>query len=89
MEITKEKIDAVDDATRTLTYSVIDGELLKYFKHYKGHLTVKPKPRDGSLLKWFCEYEKASQDQEVPGPDSIKEFVVKTFLMIDDYTLNA
>lgn len=84
--MTKEKIDAVDDSERTLTYSVIDGDLLKYFKNLKGHLSVTPKG-DGSLVKWSSEYEKGSQ--EVPEPDMIKEFAVKTFQQVDEYTLNA
>ena len=46
MKITAEKIDAVDDATRTLTYGVIDGGLLNYFEHYKGI------PRCNTLGTW-------------------------------------
>lgn len=86
MKILKEKIDAVDDTKRTLTYSVIDGDLLKYFKHLKGNISVTPKG-DGSLVKWSFEFEKASQ--EVPEPNTMKEFAVKSFQDIDAYILNA
>ncbi|RDX68144.1 MLP-like protein 423, partial [Mucuna pruriens] len=75
VKIVKEKIEVVDDENRTLLYRVIDGGLLNYFKHLKGHLSVTPKG-EGSLVKWSYEYEKASQ--EVPKPDMVKEFVVKT-----------
>ncbi|CAJ2643698.1 unnamed protein product [Trifolium pratense] len=86
VKITKEKIDVFDDSKRTLTYSVIDGDLLKYFKKFKGHISVTPKG-DGSLVKWSSEFEKGSH--EVPESELIKEFAVKTFLKVDDYTLNA
>lgn len=86
VKINKEKIDDIDDSKRTLTYSVIDGDLLKYFKQLKSHLSVTPKG-DGSLVKWSSEYEKDSQ--EVPEPEIIKEFAVNTFLKVDEYILNA
>lgn len=86
MKITKEKIDAVDDSEKTLTYSVIDGDLLNYFKRFKGHISVTPKS-DGSLVKWSIEYEKNSE--EVPEPEIIKEIALKTFLKVDDYIINA
>jgi hypothetical protein len=86
VKIRKERIDDFDDSKRTLTYSVIDGDLLKYFKKFKGHLSVTPKG-DGSLVKWSSEYE--TNSQEVSDPQLIKEVAVKTFLKVDDYTLNA
>ncbi|QHO59380.1 MLP-like protein [Arachis hypogaea] len=55
-----ERIEDVDDAKRTLIYSVIDGDLLKYFKsNYKGYISVTPKGDDnGSIVKWSAEFEK-------------------------------
>ncbi|TKY58605.1 defense response [Spatholobus suberectus] len=86
VKIVKEKIDFVYDENRTLVYRVIDGDLLNYFKHLKGQLSVTPKG-DGSLVKWSYEYEKVSQD--IPDPDIVKEFVLKTLQKVDDYILNA
>jgi len=83
--ITK-RVDVFDDSQRTVTYSVIDGDPLKYFKKLKGHLSVTPKG-GGSIVKWSSEYEKDSQG--VLEPEFIKEFVVKFILKIDDYILNA
>ncbi|RYR65049.1 hypothetical protein Ahy_A03g011045 [Arachis hypogaea] len=83
-----EKIESVDDAKRTIIYSVIDGDLLKYYKRYKGYVNVTPKGDDnGSLVKWSCEYEKASQD--VPEPNFMAEAAINTFLKVDHYILNA
>ncbi|KAK7361961.1 hypothetical protein VNO77_04057 [Canavalia gladiata] len=86
VKITKEKVEAVDDEKSTLIYSVIGGDLLNYFKHLKGHVSVTPKG-DGSLVKWSSEYEKNSE--EVPEPNIIKEFALKTFQKVDHYILNA
>ncbi|XP_019164756.1 PREDICTED: MLP-like protein 423 [Ipomoea nil] len=72
----KEKIDTVDDEKKTVSYHVIEGDILKYYKDFKAYLSVTPKG-DGSLVKWGCEFEKASA--EVPDPHLIKDAAVKTF----------
>ncbi|PHT34136.1 MLP-like protein [Capsicum baccatum] len=82
----KEKIESVDDANRTLVYSVIDGETLKYYKSFKGRLSVTPK-EDGSLVKWCCEFERLSD--EIPEPQIIKDFAVKNFKDLDAYLIGA
>lgn len=82
MKESKERIEAVDEANKAVTYSVIDGDLVKYYKKFKANLVVIPKG-EGSLVKWSCEYEKASD--EVPNPDLIKDFAVKNFLEVDAY----
>ncbi|KAH0668951.1 hypothetical protein KY289_023444 [Solanum tuberosum] len=82
----KEKIESIDEANKTLVYSVIDGETLKYYKSFKGSVTVTPKG-NGSLVKWCCEFEKASD--EIPEPQIIKDFAVKNFKNLDAYLIGA
>ncbi|KAL3501224.1 hypothetical protein ACH5RR_035673 [Cinchona calisaya] len=82
----KEKIEFVDDANKTVSYIVIEGDLLKFYKVFKPSLVVSPKG-DGSLVKWICEFEKASE--EIPIPHIIKDFAVKNFQELDAYLLNA
>ncbi|KGN51827.1 MLP-like protein 423 [Cucumis sativus] len=80
----KERIEAVDEEKKTVSYSVIEGDLLKYYKSFKGHIAVIPKEEEnGSSVKWSCEFEKASE--EIPDPHAIKDFVVKNFMELDDY----
>ncbi|GKV22826.1 hypothetical protein SLEP1_g32649 [Rubroshorea leprosula] len=86
IKVSKEKIDAADDAERWVAYSVIDGDLLKYYKVFKGKVNVIPKG-DGSLVKWSCDFEKASE--EIPDPNMIKEFAVKNFKDMDAFVLQA
>ncbi|KAL0305036.1 UNVERIFIED_CONTAM: MLP-like protein [Sesamum angustifolium] len=40
---TKEKIEVVDEGKKMLSYSVIGGDILKYYKNFKAHLSVSPK----------------------------------------------
>ncbi|KAF9673868.1 hypothetical protein SADUNF_Sadunf10G0068500 [Salix dunnii] len=86
VKLSKERIDTVDEAKMEVSYSVIEGDLLKYYKIFKAAIAVTPKG-DGSLVKWTCEYEKASEDVEVPH--MIKDFVVKNFLEVDEIILKA
>ncbi|EEF30980.1 MLP-like protein 423 [Ricinus communis] len=81
VKISKERIDVVHEAEKKVSYSVIEGDLLKYYKVFKGHITVLPKG-DGSLVEWSCEYEKTSDEVEVPH--IIKDFVVKNFKEVDE-----
>ncbi|XP_051146311.1 MLP-like protein 423 [Andrographis paniculata] len=83
---TKEKIEKVDEANKNVEYTVIDGEMLKYYKSFKGKTVVSSKG-DGSVVKWSCNYDKASED--VPNPDLIKEFAIKNFQELDAYLLKA
>ncbi|CAI9092856.1 OLC1v1028198C1 [Oldenlandia corymbosa var. corymbosa] len=82
----KEKIEVVDEGNKTVSYSVIDGDLLKFYKVFKPTLVVSSEG-DGSVVKWSCEFEKASE--EIPNPDIIKEFAVKNFQELDAYLLKA
>uniref|UniRef100_A0A2P2J748 MLP-like protein 423 n=1 Tax=Rhizophora mucronata TaxID=61149 RepID=A0A2P2J748_RHIMU len=85
VRVSKEKIDFVDEGKKAVSYSVIDGDLLKYYKIFKGHLVIVPKG-EGSLAKWSCEYEKASEDFD--APHIIKDFAVKNLQEVDEYIRN-
>ncbi len=74
----------MDEANKKFVYCVIDGDLLKFYNTFKIHITLIPNEA-GSLLKWSCEFEKASE--EIPDPHLIKDFVVKNFKELDDYVL--
>lgn len=85
MSTSTEKIEVVDEANKKVTYSVIEGDLLKYYKNFRCHLGVSPKAEGGgSKLKWGCEFDKASE--EVGNPNLIKDFAVKTFQELDAHS---
>lgn len=78
----EEKLDIVDEAEKKLSYSVTGGDLLKYYKNFKATLVITSKG-EGSLVKWTCHFDKASE--EIPDPNIIKEFAVKNFKELDEY----
>ncbi|KAI3976308.1 hypothetical protein MKX01_021850 [Papaver californicum] len=82
----KEKIEVADETTKSLAYSVIDGEIAALFKFFTANLQISPKG-DGSTIKFSVEFEKASD--EVPDPDLILELAMKTFSEFDAYLLKA
>ncbi|ONI30553.1 hypothetical protein PRUPE_1G258100 [Prunus persica] len=84
VKVSKETIDAVDEANKSVAYKVIDGDLLKYYKSFKCILTVTPKG-DGSLVKWSSVFEKAHE--QIPDPSLIKDFAVQNFQELDAYVL--
>ncbi|KAK1316148.1 hypothetical protein QJS10_CPA05g01912 [Acorus calamus] len=84
---TKEKLEIADEENKTVSYTVIDGELATLFKSFKATLQVVPLPQgEGALVKWNIEYDKASD--EVPDPNLVQETAKKTFTDLDDYLLN-
>ncbi|PWA67768.1 Bet v I domain-containing protein [Artemisia annua] len=82
----KEKIEELDDAKKKVAYSVIGGDMMQYYKNFKATLEVIPQG-EGSLVKWLCEFEKASE--QVPDPEMIRDFAAKNFKEIDEYLLKA
>ncbi|KAK9091605.1 hypothetical protein Sjap_024782 [Stephania japonica] len=71
LEVT-EKITEVDDENRSLTFSAMEGDVLKTYKRFHGKVTVTPKGT-GSVVKWHIIFEKANEDD--PHPDSYLEIV--------------
>ncbi|KAJ4961236.1 hypothetical protein NE237_021146 [Protea cynaroides] len=86
VKFSKERIETVDEAGKEVGYSVIDGDASEFYKHFKAKLKVIPKG-DGSLVKWSCDFEKASE--EVPDPQIVQDFAVHNFKALDDYLLKA
>ncbi|XP_010551642.1 PREDICTED: MLP-like protein 423 [Tarenaya hassleriana] len=84
VKTSKEKIESVDLEKRSFTYSIMDGDMLKYYKSFTGTITVTPKD-GGSLVKWSGEFVKTGH--EIEDPHVIKDFAVKNFKEIDEHLL--
>ncbi|XP_010928576.1 MLP-like protein 423 [Elaeis guineensis] len=84
LTFSKERIEVADDANKQVSYSVIDGELVSFYKPFKASLQVVPKG-EGGLVKWCLEYEKVNE--EFPQPDIIQETAAQTFKDLDAYLL--
>ncbi|KAL5216294.1 hypothetical protein ABZP36_007695 [Zizania latifolia] len=85
----KEKVEVADDEKKVVSYSVVDGELVDFYKNFRVTLHVTPKGAGedgaGAVVSWAMDYDKASD--QVPDPDVIKETAAKTFHDLDDYLL--
>ncbi|XP_057948960.1 MLP-like protein 423 [Malania oleifera] len=87
--VLKEKIDSIDEDNKTLCYSIIEVEESSYYKNFKAQVKVVEKG-EGSLVKWECEFEKASEVAADHHPALYyKDFAVKNFKQLDDYLLKA
>ncbi|KAI5076526.1 hypothetical protein GOP47_0008591 [Adiantum capillus-veneris] len=82
----KERIDAVDDSSKKLAYSVFEGELMNYFKSYKVSVELVQGVEDkGCTLNWSLEYEPINPD--MPPPEISKEGAISTFKAVEAYLL--
>ncbi|KAK8959386.1 MLP-like protein 423 [Platanthera guangdongensis] len=87
VKFAKEKIEVVDLEKKLVTYSVIDGEILSYYKSFSPTLAVASKGDGGSVVTWSVEYEKLNED--VPEADIIKELALQTIKELDSYLLKV
>ncbi|XP_059649547.1 MLP-like protein 423 [Cornus florida] len=83
----KDKIDAVDDENKSITFNIIGGEITKYFKSFKATLEAGTSVLNTNLIKWSLEYEKANED--VPTPNSHLDFLVNGSRVVDAYLLKS
>ncbi|KAI5014779.1 hypothetical protein ZWY2020_056169 [Hordeum vulgare] len=84
----KEKVEVADDEKKVVSYSVVDGELVSFYKNFRVTVQVTDKGSAdgvGAVVNWTMDFDKASD--EVPEPDVIKETAAKTFHDLDDYLL--
>uniref|UniRef100_A0A0D9W5Y5 Bet v I/Major latex protein domain-containing protein n=1 Tax=Leersia perrieri TaxID=77586 RepID=A0A0D9W5Y5_9ORYZ len=84
----KEKVEVADDEKKVVSYSVVDGELVSFYKNFRVTLQVVPKGGEdgaGAVVNWTMEFDKVSE--QIPEPDVIKETAAKTFHDLDDYLL--
>ncbi|XP_073135876.1 MLP-like protein 423 [Henckelia pumila] len=83
-----EKIELVDHEKKTMSYSVIDGDILKLYKSFKATMAVKSKgDGNGTLVIYSGEYEKLNE--KVPDPDNITGFILNALRGLDAYLLQA
>ncbi|KAL1568582.1 MLP-like protein 28 [Salvia divinorum] len=79
--IATDKIVAVDEVNKSITFELIDGEVTKYFKSFKATLEAG----GVDTVKWSVEYDKANED--VPHPHSHLQFLGTMAKDIDAYLL--
>ncbi|EMS66873.1 MLP-like protein 34 [Triticum urartu] len=59
----KEKVEVADDE-KVVSYSVVDGELVSFYKNFRVTVQVTDKGADGAgtVVNWTMEFDKASNE---------------------------
>lgn len=82
-----ERIEALDETNMTLTYTVIQGEILSIFKVFKPTMKVIPgADANSSKLSWNVEFEPGNA---TPPTEPIKETAISTFKAVEGYLLTT
>ncbi|OAY29251.1 MLP-like protein 28 [Manihot esculenta] len=82
----KERIEAIDEKTRSITFNFLEGDVLNYYKSYKASLEVTTMD-EVSLAKWTLEYEK--KDDHIPPPHKYLELLANFNKAVDSYLLKT
>ena len=84
--VAKEILEAIDMENKSVTYKVIEGDLLEHYKTLK--LTIEVSPKDeGSLVHWIIQYEKLNE--EIVDPHTLLQLAVDVTKDIDAHLTQA
>lgn len=86
VETLKERVE-FDDENKKITYIILEGDMLKYYKSYSVILHVLPKGDEHSLVKWTFLYEKV--DDTAPEPTKYKDLLVKLTKKVEAHLVEA
>ncbi|KAL5553454.1 hypothetical protein UlMin_040855 [Ulmus minor] len=74
-EVAKEVIEAVDDEKNSMTFKLIEGDLLDKYKSFKVSYEATPKnDGEGFVVQWTLEYDKLHD--EIVDLHTLVQFVV-------------
>nr|ACN40583.1 unknown [Picea sitchensis] len=81
-----ERIEALDKTNMTVTYTVIEGEVLSVFKVFKPTIKLLPGADANSCrLSWTAEFERVGNT--IPPSEPIKEAATNIFKAMEGYLL--
>ncbi|MED6222627.1 hypothetical protein PIB30_066090 [Stylosanthes scabra] len=83
----KEKIEAIDEEKKTLSYKIYDGDVGENYKVFNMSVQVTERNNECALVKWSIEYEKINED--VKTPYAYLEFLEKSTKEVGDHLLKA
>ncbi|KAK4261732.1 hypothetical protein QN277_004689 [Acacia crassicarpa] len=85
-QVAKMELASLNLLDLSLTFKVIEGDLLKVYNSFDVILKVTPNVLSGSVVNWTFEYEKPSSD--TPDPNSLMEAAVQVSKDVDAYVSN-
>lgn len=80
-------MEAIDEENRSITFKVLDGEILSDYKNYKVTVQAVPKGEESCLVKWKAEYDKLTEGG--PDPHNYVEFAMSITKDIETHLLSA
>ena len=83
--VAKEIIEAIDEENKSVTFKVIEGDLMEHYKEIKLTVHVDTKGED-NLVTWTIEYEKVKDD--TADPHTLMEFCLHVTKDIETHHLN-
>lgn len=81
-----QKIEAIDDQNKSLTFTVLDGIYFELYKSYKYTIQVTDKAGGGCSVKTILEYEKMNDN--VPAPTKYADMATNFYKSIDTHIMN-
>ncbi|XP_047308267.1 kirola-like [Impatiens glandulifera] len=84
-KVAKERIEAIDEEKKSVTFNVIEGDLLELYKIciFTVHVDTDG---ENNLVTWTVEYEKLNEDVE--DPTSMLDFCIVLTKDIETHHLN-
>ncbi|KAI5676594.1 hypothetical protein M9H77_07544 [Catharanthus roseus] len=77
-------VEAIDEENKSVTFSVVDGDIAKLCKTFKATVDVDTKG-ENNVVTWTIEYEKLNED--VPEPISYLQFALNVTRDIEAHHL--
>ncbi|XP_071686057.1 kirola-like [Rutidosis leptorrhynchoides] len=83
-KVAKEKIEAIDEAKKSVCFKVIGGDILEDYKNFLITVHVDTHGEE-NVVTWTFHYEKLNES--VPNPDSLMDFVLSVTKDIEAHHL--
>ena len=84
--VAKNAVEAIDEENKTITYRVVEGDLLKEYKSFKIIIQSILKG-EATWVCWTFEYEKLNKN--IPHPIKLLEFVIHLSEELDDHLVQT
>ncbi|XP_071939860.1 kirola-like [Coffea arabica] len=83
-KVAKVVIEAIDEAKKSITFKMIEGDLMEFYKTFIATVHVEALGQS-CLVAWTIEYEKRSEN--VPDPNTLMELALNITKDIETHQL--
>ena len=85
-QVAKDVVEAIDKENKTITYRVVEGDLLKEYKSFKFIIQSILKG-EATWVCWTLEYEKLNKN--IPHPIKLLEIIIHLNEELDDHLVQT